>query len=247
MQCPRIVTIIGGGGKTSLLYYLLTVVNEMGLAAVGTSTTKLSSHCLSGASFFTIKSIEEGYQAVKEIIHGKEHKIIMYGQDPSNSEKMLGISSEWIEQLAMQAQETIFVVEGDGAAGKPIKGHASYEPVIPSGSSLVIVMIGIDGVGKKVNFQYAHRPHRICELVGAKPESLITIEMIAKLLFHPQGYLHNCPTESQIIFFINKVESNDQYKQAEALAKKIIDCKHPQVTGIIIGSIKKGEGVWLQG
>lgn len=58
MQFPRIVTIIGGGGKTSLLYYLLTVVKEIGWTAIGTSTTKLSSHCLSGASFFTIKSIE---------------------------------------------------------------------------------------------------------------------------------------------------------------------------------------------
>ena len=147
----------------------------------------------------------------------------------------------------MRAEETVFVVEGDGAAGKPIKGHASYEPVIPSRSSLVIVIIGINSVGKRINFQHVHRPDRICELVGAQIESLITIEMIAELLFHPQGYLHSCPKESEIIFFINKVESAEQYQQAEALGKKIAAHQHPQVVGIVLGSIKKEEGVWLQG
>ena len=78
-------------------------------------------------------------------------------------------------------------------------------------------------------------------------ESLMTIEMIAKLLFHPQGYLHNCPKGSEIIFYINKVESAQQYQQAEALGKKIVAYQHPRVVGIILGSIKKEEGVWLQG
>lgn len=60
----------------------------------------------------------------------------------------MGIPREWIDELAIEYPETLFIV-GDGSAGKSIKGHLAHEPVIPSRSSLVIVVVGIDSVGER--------------------------------------------------------------------------------------------------
>lgn len=246
IQSPRVVTLIGGGGKTSLMHYLLTMLKDGGYAVVGTTTTKLTSQQVTGHSFVNIQSIEAGYQAVKQAKGIEEHIILVRGEDNHFPGKIIGIPGEWIDQLTTTCRDTVFIVEGDGAAGKPLKGHLAHEPVIPSSSSLVIAVIGIDSVGARFNSQHVHRRERICEMLEVSPDSLVTIDMITKLLFHPQGYLQHCPSHSVIIPFINKVESVEQRLQARELASKILACKHPQVYGVIVGSVMKEEGLWLQ-
>ncbi|MBC8015366.1 MAG: putative selenium-dependent hydroxylase accessory protein YqeC [Sporomusaceae bacterium] len=244
---PRVVTIIGGGGKTSLMNYLLTILKNKDDAAVGTSTTKLSNQPVRGHCFITIQSVAAGHQAVKQAISMQHHVTLVSGEEVSDQEKIIGIPSEWIDQLAAAHKDVIFVVEGDGSAGKSLKGHLAHEPVIPRSSSLVVVVIGIDSAGRSINFQNVHRPERICELTGAGPDAIVTTEMMTQLLLHPQGYLHNCPQDSRVVLFINKVESAAQHQQAEKLAAQMLVSKHPQLCGVIIGSVMKEEGLWLQG
>lgn len=243
---PRVVTIIGGGGKTSLMYYLLTLLKNLDCSVIAATTTKLSSQYRSGHSFVEIKTIADGYQAIEKVRGVPELATLIYGPDSHGSGKMLGISGDRIDQLAARGRDIVIVVEGDGSAGKSLKGHLDSEPVIPKASSIVIVVIGIDSVGVKLTCQHVHRPERVSELIGSIPESLITTAMITQLLFHPQGYLHNCPKQSEIVFFINKVESINEQTEAEKLAIQILAYQHPQVCGVIIGSVLKAEGRWLQ-
>lgn len=244
-KLPRVLTIIGGGGKTSLLYYLLALLKACGYPAIGATTTKLSRQHPPGHCFVEITKLVDGYQAMEKVGEIKEYITLVYGKDPTTAEKMLGVPGEWIDQLGTRYQDIILVVEGDGSAGKSLKGHLGHEPVIPKTSSLVIVVIGIDSVGAKLTAQYVHRPVRVSELIGSIPNSIVTTDMITQLLFHPQGYLHNCPGQSEIIIFINKVESPEDEKKAEKLGKEIIAYQHSQIRGVMIGSMEKEVGRWL--
>ncbi|WP_378953863.1 selenium cofactor biosynthesis protein YqeC [Pelosinus sp. sgz500959] len=246
LRSPKIVTIIGGGGKTSLMYYLLKIVKEQGEMVIATTTTKLCSQQMSGHSFVQVQSLSAACQVVKRVREKEEAITLVYGEDHHFPGKIVGIPQEWIDELGIQYPGTLFVVEGDGSAGKSLKGHLGYEPVIPSKSSLVIIVIGIDSIGVEINSQHVHRPERICELVGAESKSLVTTDLITQLLFHPQGYLHHCSPDQLIIPFINKVESVSQQQKAKELAQKILANKHPQIGGIMIGSVMKEEGLWLQ-
>lgn len=245
-EIPRVITIIGGGGKTSLMYYLLRVLKDNGYTAIATTTTKLSNQPLSGNCFVKISSVEAGYKAVEQARGIQDHVTLVADEDKITG-KMVGISRAWIDQLATISRDVVFVVEGDGSAGKSLKGHLAHEPVIPSSSSLVIPIIGIDCVGMQLDSQRVHRPERICELTGTIPTSLVTTEIITQLLFHSQGYLHNCPKHNVIVPFINKVESVIQQQQGAKLAGEILTSNHPQVAGVIIGSLLEEEGLWLQG
>jgi probable selenium-dependent hydroxylase accessory protein YqeC len=245
-KVSQVITIIGGGGKTRLMYYLLGLVQKLHYLGIATTTTKLSSEVGSGHCFIEVKSLVDAYLAMEEIQVIKEVATLVYGPDPLAPSKMLGIPKEWIDELAAKCPEMIFVVEGDGSAGKSVKGHLAHEPVIPEGSSMVIVVIGIDSVGAFLNGQQVHRPARMKELVPSLEKSVVTTERITQLIFHPQGYLHNCPPHSEIIFFINKVESEEQQKQAEELAQQLLAYHHERVGGVVIGSLLKEEGRWLQ-
>ena len=242
---PRVITIIGGGGKTSLMYYLVTVLKAAGYPAIAATTTKLSNQSLSGNHFVEISSVEAGYHAVQQAKAMQGHVTLVSGEDKDRG-KMLGISQEWIDQLAVMCKDSVLVVEADGSAGKSLKGHLAHEPVIPRSSSLVIPVIGIDCVGMKLDIQCVHRPERICELTGASYASVVTTEMITELLFHSQGYLHHCLSHHRIVPFINKVESKTQQQQGKELAMKILGSKHSQLAGVLIGSVRQEEGLWLQ-
>lgn len=246
IDVPRVVTLVGGGGKTSLMYYLLRIMKDAGYTVIATTTTKLSSQQLRWNNFIQIDSVDAGYQAIQEAKGMGDHVTLVSSQDIQLPGKMLGIPGEWIDQLAIRCKDVIFIVEGDGSAGKSLKGHMEHEPVFPSSSSLVIPVIGIDSVGAQLNAQGVHRPEKICELTGVIAQSLVTIELITKLLFHPQGYLHNCPKHNLIVPFINKVESVIQLQQGMELAQQILVSKYPKLGGIIIGSLLQEEAIWLQ-
>ncbi len=246
LKSPRIVTIIGGGGKTSLLYYLLRMMKEQGEEVLATTTTKLSSCEMSGHAFVEVESFEAACQAVNSMKRQELDITLISGKDQQIQGKVVGISPEWIDELGLLYPKTFFLVEADGSAGKSLKGHLPHEPVVPTQSSLVIVVIGIDSIGKKICPKHVHRPARICELIGVHPNSVVTTELVTELLFYPQGYLHSCSSQQLIVPFINKVESISQQEQAQKLGKQILARQHPQVCGVMIGSVMQGEGVWLQ-
>lgn len=238
--------MIGGGGKTSLLYYLTALLTELAIPTIATTTTKLAQNCPSEYQYIVIHSMEEVYQEIQSTSSREKHPIFVTGPDPQNNKKILGIPREWVDQLASRGTDKIILVEGDGSAGKSLKGHLPHEPVIPDATNLVIVVLGIDSVGAPLTAKQVHRPERIVALVSKELGAVATTELITRLLFHEEGYLQHCPKQSELIFFINKVESIPQQGIAEKLAKEILAYQHPQTKGVMIGSLLKKEGRWLQ-
>jgi len=50
------------------------------------------------------------------------------------------------------------LVEADGAAGRPLKAWAAWEPVIPGQTCLLVVMAGASGLGRPLTPAWVHRP-----------------------------------------------------------------------------------------
>ena len=80
----------------------------------------------------------------------------------------------------------VVLVEADGAKRLPLKAPAEYEPVIPPCADAVAAVAGMDAVGQAVG-AVCHRPERVCALLGAGAEHVLTPEDVALLLANPQG------------------------------------------------------------
>ncbi|HEY3425212.1 MAG TPA: selenium cofactor biosynthesis protein YqeC [Negativicutes bacterium] len=233
----RIITVIGGGGKTSLLYYLARQFQQSGLQVIVTTTTKLYRPNQIGHQLLLANTWGKCCQAVREARVSRDIITLAAGTWQQDRHKVTGLDPQWLDALAQAYPNTIFLVEGDGAAGKSLKGHLDYDPVIPQLTQIVIPVIGFDVLGQKLDQQYVHRPDRIGQLTGAVDQAVITKETIISLLFHGSGYLHNCPDSATVIPFLNKVDSKAKWRQALPLASAILTVGHHQFDGVIIGSV----------
>lgn len=147
--------------------------------------------------------------------------VVCVGSIQEETGKMAQSSLTFPELLSLA---DYVLVEADGAKMLPLKAHAEYEPVIPECTSLVVCVVGIDGVGSPVS-ETCHRPNRFAEFAGIPPECLVTPEAVAAVLNAES--LHD-------LLLINKVEDPSQWQLAERIALR---CKTP----VVAGSLKNGE------
>ena len=211
LQIGRGVTaLIGGGGKTTLMYTLAEELKSRGKVIICTSTKiKLPEQypTLFGAS-------EDDVCAAFET-----HDILCVAEK-SVEDKLCApkLPFEVLAQLA-----PYIIVEADGAKRLPLKAHASHEPVIPVSAQRVVMVIGIDGIGKRIA-ETCHRSTLYAQLAGVSEDDIVTPEIAAKVV-NAEGWGDRV--------YINKVESAEAYDAALALAKQF-------TCPVISGSLHKG-------
>ena len=86
------------------------------------------------------------------------------------------------EPLNELAQHFDYVLtEADGSKRLPLKAHAAWEPVIPSGTANIVWIVGASGLGKPIN-EAVHRPEFFCERCGCELTDIATPERVAQVL-----------------------------------------------------------------
>lgn len=237
---PGIITITGGGGKTSLMYTLLAGLKAKGIKAVGATTTKIYIHDRHEKAIIFAESDFECIQAVAQANAIAKPAVICAGIDTFNSDKAVGIQPEWLDRISRDMADCLFIVEGDGSAGKSLKGYLPYEPVIPQTSKLVIPVIGLDAIGQIIDETVVHRALRFSELAGVRLGEVLTEEMVAKVIGHPDGYLHNTPLHAHIIPLLNKAETFGRLRSALAICREFASLHRGALDAVLIGSVEKG-------
>lgn len=231
---PGITAIIGGGGKSTLMEVLARE-----LCAIAKDTAKdvdgerrISPRiilCTTTKMYppkeiplicpDTMEEIEQQFFAGNPILCVAGGKIT----GPFTSEKLIPPSLS-IQELSKLADYVL--VEADGAKHLPLKAHASHEPAIPESANQVILVMGVDGIGKPIK-DTCHRPELYAQRTHQEPETIVTPE-IAMELVREEGL------GSRI--FINKVEQDVDWETAKKMAEE-----WNRKTPIAAGSLQKGE------
>jgi probable selenium-dependent hydroxylase accessory protein YqeC len=170
---------------------------------------------------------------IPDVIHRYGHFTLAERRLPGK--KLKGVSRELIDGLgALDAVDHI-IVEADGAARLPLKAPDKNEPVITPKTSLVVVVVGIDGLGAELSRDRVFRPHIFSELTGLPMGERVTAEAIAELIVHPRGMAKGAPPQSAIIPFLNKVDLPDGLEKGRELAQRILEKGHPQINRVVLG------------
>lgn len=101
-------------------------------------------------------------------------------------EKIRSLSSETYERVCSYAD--VVLLEADGSNRKPIKYPNSTEPVLPDNVEEIVVVCGLQAIGKPL-IEIAHRPELVKACLGAQDDTIITLEHIAVLI--REGYLRS--------------------------------------------------------
>lgn len=209
---PGVTSIIGGGGKTTLMLTLARELSDKGTVIILTTTRIFPPE---GNTLVTSTSKQEVSEKVKE------QKVVCVSEGVDDNGKLLPPTFE-IKEL-MELADYI-ICEADGAKRLPLKAHLDYESVAPQESSQTILVVGIDGIGKAIK-DTCHRPKLYAELAGCSEDNIVTPE-VAMTVINKE--------ELGTRIFINKVESNDQME----IARKMSGLTSLPV---IAGSLMNGE------
>ena len=170
----HVVSIIGGGGKTTLLYEMAGFgVKNKQKVLVTTST-----HIYRPPKEWhdqSLEAVERKFRAGRAAIIGSACR------DP---EKLSMPEPELFEAAREKADLTL--IEADGAKHLPCKAPAEHEPALLSSSDLVIGVTGLSALGQPLG-KGCFRAERAAELLGCTMEHRITEEDLARLIASEQG------------------------------------------------------------
>ena len=232
------VAIVGGGGKTSLMFALADELRLGGRRVVTTTTTKVRkreayrSPCV---SFIPSEMIWQ--KSLRDSLDRHGH--VFVAQSRLESGKIEGIPTALADAIYQEPQVDYLILEADGAAGRPVKVPAGHEPVIPSSASVTVAMMGLEALGKQLDKKVVFRLDQFKEMTGLKPGDTLTSKALAKIFCAPKGLFKGTPMSATRVAFLNKLDLLTNDREAKELAELLLQGINTPVDQVIIGSIEK--------
>lgn len=206
-QAPDVVALVGGGGKSSLLFRLADEAAAQGARVIATTTTHLGEHQATGAAgLVTVTGQELPLTAVAQALDATGRCLLV---GPPSAGRVQGISPRQVDALVAQARAHsvgLVVVEADGSRRLPVKAPAAHEPALPATTTHLLPVAGVDAVGRRVVEGEVLRAELLRDLLGMAEGARLTPAQVGRLLVHPQGGARLRPPHAALIPVINKVE-----------------------------------------
>ncbi|MDX1662937.1 MAG: selenium cofactor biosynthesis protein YqeC [Candidatus Promineifilaceae bacterium] len=199
----ELVALVGGGGKSTLLFALGRAMAAAGQRVILTSTTRLASEQVAWAPAHCVVGGVESDECLQRALD-RHRWCVLIGE--LGEEKALGVAKDLPGRLLARPDVDLVLVEADGARRRPVKAPAEHEPAIPAGTTLLVVVAGVDALGQPIR-TVAHRPERAAALLDKVPEETLTTVDLARLLAHPQGGLKGKPPEARAVVVLNRVSA----------------------------------------
>lgn len=190
----ELITIVGGGGKTTSLFAL---GRQLAGRRVLTTTTKMGRDRTAGFPVLFAPTDDDVSAAM-----GAESGVLAWQADGGH--KAIGVTPERCDAWFDLADYVI--VEADGAARHPFKAPRPFEPVVPSRTTTFVACIGAEALGRVIADQ-CHRPLRVAALARCRPYERLTPERAARVLLDARGSRKGCPDGARFVVVINKVDA----------------------------------------
>lgn len=197
----QIITVIGSGGKTTLIENMAKELLEEGKTVLIATSTKIylpvkgnEVIVLNDDILKNIKLIEPG------ILYG--------GKRISKDNKIIGFEMETISQIFKNENIDFVLVEGDGSKKMPVKGYSDSEPVVPDDTEVLISVLGMNSLNTPVNSENVHRVEEFKKITGLNYGDRIGCDELYKLFESDYGYFKVKGKRNMIL--LNRVSKSNR-------------------------------------
>ena len=227
------VAVVGAGGKTTLVYRLAAEAREQAMRVLVTTTTHMGT--LAEATTGPVLVESESADLDRELARALDTsgRATVLGRR-IREDKLEGLPPARVDALARLADVTF--VEADGARGRSLKAPADHEPVIPSSTTLVIVVAALDVLGAPLGDARVHRVEQVIAAAGARAGVVVDPALVARTLAAAGGYPSRIPPRARAVVFLNKADDDD----ALALARRVAAGLVPPYAAVAAGSARAG-------
>jgi probable selenium-dependent hydroxylase accessory protein YqeC len=230
-----VVSVVGAGGKTTLVYGLAAEARTLGWRVLVTTTTHMGTLAEATTGPVLVEA-ESAIEADLARALATEGRATVLGRRV-RPDKLEGLPPERVDALAGTAD--LVLVEADGARGRSLKMPAVHEPVLPASTTLVIVVAALDVLGRPLDAAMVHRLDLVRAATGAAEGVPVTPALMAAGLAHPAGYSSRIRPGVRAGVFLNKADDD----RALPAAAEVAALLRPPYAFVIAGSARAGLGV----
>jgi probable selenium-dependent hydroxylase accessory protein YqeC len=231
------LAVIGGGGKVPLLARLAYEWAAAGGQPLLTSTTKIFSFD-PPEDYQVLEVREAGAAGVSRAVRGRGRPgvVTLLGSGEERRAVVRGVEPELVGVAAAELPADLTLVKADGSRGRSLKAHKEYEPVIPSCSTLVIAVAGVDIWGRELTAENVHRSELFGERWGYAPGERLDDDVFVRALGEAEGYPRCVPAGTRYAVLLNKADDVADRETAKRLAEALVD------RGVVAlwGDVKQG-------
>ncbi len=235
---PRLA-FVGAGGKTTALYRL---ARDFSAPVLVTTTTHLSvEQAQLGDRHILVESPSQVEALFAHPLEGIT--VCTAPPDASGRLGGLSGESLALLLRLADGMHAPLLVEADGSRQLPVKAPAAHEPVIPAFVDTVVVVAGLSALGKPLSAQTAHRPQEFARISGLSPGETIDPAALSRVLLHPQGSLKGIPPGARRILLLNQADTDLLQSQAHAmlLGRPDQPSFFPAYHAVLIASLVRSE------
>ena len=233
------IALVGGGGKTTLMFALAEELRRNGKRVLASTTTKVWHREALEYKKILLVQDEEGWNNKRAGGLNSEGPVFV-GKSILDSGKVEGIAPSLADDLFHDSDVDYLIVEADGSAGHPLKAPAEHEPVIPSSTTMVVAIMGLEAMGARLDEMAVFRLEQVMRITGLNPGDVIAPMALAKVFVHQAGLFKGSPEGARRVVFLNKGDLLKEEKKAEELAEILVNDPLKKIERVILGSLKQG-------
>jgi probable selenium-dependent hydroxylase accessory protein YqeC len=238
LEAREHVALVGGGGKTRLMFVLAEELRQDKKRVITSTTTKIWHRQVSDSTYVGfVQSHPTWRDELREVLQTHGHAFLAHS--PLESGKVQGINTSLADELYRDQELDYLIAEADGAAGRPVKAPAEHEPVIASSVTRVVAVMGLEALGQELSPEIVFRMDLFCKLAKIEERERLTAPVLSRLFLRPDGLFKGTPISAKRVAFLNKLDLRPDEQGARNLADLILGDKDSQVDQVVIGSIKE--------
>lgn len=165
----RVISLVGGGGKSTLMYFLATTCAKQGKRVLVTTTTNI-------------------FQPDSAIYaDGEEQALDLWNRggvavigSPIPGKGKLKAPDEGLLRSLMDRADIVFI-EADGSKHFPVKVPREGEPVLLPECDTVLAVMGLSAIGRPIR-EVAFRLPEVTRLLGVEEDHILTEADAARIL-----------------------------------------------------------------
>ncbi|MBT8351495.1 MAG: putative selenium-dependent hydroxylase accessory protein YqeC [Deltaproteobacteria bacterium] len=239
-----VVSFVGAGGKTSLMFSMARELSNAGESVLTTTTTKiLMPSKYQSPHVILSDSVDEVLDKSRDLLINNLHISATSKRIDPSLGKLKGFDPKVIDKISKAGVFRWILVEADGANRKPLKAPASHEPVIPYSSSWLIGIVGLKCIGKSLNQKWVFRHKLYSQITGLKPEEPVTEDSVAVALMHKNGIMKNCPSHTNKVVFLNMADNERLIEPGRKIAHILCQSGIEGLKRVVIGQALQSQPV----
>lgn len=201
----RVISLVGGGGKSTLMYFLASTSARQGKRVLVTTTTNI----------FAPDPALYAENEQQALALWEKGSIAVIGTPIPGKGKLKEPEPKLLRRLMERADITF--IEADGSKHCPVKAPREGEPVLIPACDTVLAVMGLSAVGRPLK-EVAFRLPEVLRLLGVEEDHILTEEDAARLLSSSFGSRKDVG-DRQFCVVLNQCDDGPRRRAASLIAQ----------------------------